>query len=95
MKKFPEGYPLKPIDSKGSELSEGDRVEILVIPEWLLNGLEEDAQNAIKSCEGQIMIIYEVDEYGFMWVAIPTIDTENNYEAHHFSMEPKNLRKVE
>ena len=95
MKEYPEGYPLEPIDAEGRSLKEGDKVEVLVIPESLFSGLEEEAQAALKSCEGQVMTIYEVDDYGFMWVAKPTLDTEEDYEAHHFSMEPKHLRRVE
>jgi hypothetical protein len=94
MKKYPDGYPLDPKDSEGNVLKEGDNVIILHIPDSLIHDLEKDAQKAIKSCEGQIMNIYEVDDYGFMWVEKPTLETEDMYESHSFSMEPKYLLKV-
>lgn len=94
MKKYPEGFPLEPNDSEGNVLKEGDNVKILHIPDWLIHDLEEDAQKAIKSCKGQIMTIYEVDDYGYMWVEKPTLETEDTYESHSFSMEPKYLLKV-
>ncbi|MCG7946638.1 MAG: hypothetical protein N0C84_09900 [Candidatus Thiodiazotropha taylori] len=92
-KDYPEGFPLESIDAEGNELKSGDTVKILRIPEWLLNNLDEDAIKIIKNCEGSLMKIYEVDEYGYMWVEKPTLDTEELYESHSFSMEPSNLVK--
>jgi len=92
-KDYPEGFPLKPYDAEGNELKTGDIVKILHIPEWLLNNLDEEATKIIKSCEWSLMTIYEIDDYGYMWVEKPILETDDEYESHSFSMEPKNLLK--
>ncbi|MEW8625313.1 MAG: hypothetical protein AB2551_06140 [Candidatus Thiodiazotropha sp.] len=92
-KDYPEGFPLEPIDAEGNELKAGDTVKKLHTPEWLLNNLDDDAIKAIKNCEDSLMKIYEVDEYGYMRVEKPTLDTEEFYESHSFSMDPNNLVK--
>jgi len=94
MKKIPDGYPLEPKDSENNLLKEGDNVKVLYIPDSLINDLEEDAKKAIKKCKGQVMNIYEVDDYGFMWVEKPTLETKNSYESYRLGMEPKHLIKV-
>ena len=93
MKKYPKGYPLKPNDNEGNILKEGDIVKIITIPEYLYKDLDNDEAKSIKSCEGEIMKIHEVDDYGFMWVEKPILETENDYESHRFSIEPVNLLK--
>ena len=41
------------------------------------------------------MKIYEVDDYGYIWVKKPTLEAEDAYESHSFIMEPKkHLLKV-
>ena len=94
-KEYPEGLPLEPIDLAGNELREGDKVKILAIPDSLLKGLEEKDQDVVKNCEGEVMTITEVDEYGYMWVKKPTLETEDQYESNSFSLEPKHLLKVD
>jgi hypothetical protein len=76
-------------------LKEGDRVRILRVPDELIRGLSEEAQHALKSCEGEVMAIYEIDEYGFTWVEKPVLEKEDRYESHSFSMKPEDLLKVE
>lgn len=78
MKKLPEGFPLKPIDSNGHEIREGDKVRVISIPDWLTKNLDEDSVTDIKNCEGAEMHAYEIDDY----------------ESHSFSMEPRNLLKI-
>ncbi|MES9859736.1 MAG: hypothetical protein ABW157_02220 [Candidatus Thiodiazotropha sp. LLP2] len=92
-KEYPEGFPLKPYDAEGSELQTGDTVKILHIPEGLLNNLDKETINIIKNCEGNLMTIYEIDDYGYMWVEKTILETDDEYESHSFSMEPKNLVK--
>ena len=95
MKEYPEGFPLSPLDSEGNALKEGDKVNILQVPDWLIHDLDEESQEVIKGCEGQLMTIYEIDDYGYMWVEKPVLETEEEYESHSFCMEPKNLLRHE
>ena len=94
-KDYPPGFPLRPCDAQGQFLREGDSVRVLRIPDELVHGLSDEAQQALKSCEGEVMTIYEVDDYGFMWVEKPVLETEDRYESHSFSMKPEDLLKIE
>jgi len=94
MKKYPEGFPLKPIDIDGNKISEGDEVRILIIPEWILQDLDSESAQIVKACEGTTMVIYEIDDYGYAWVEKISLSTEQEYESNSFSMEPSNLRKL-
>ena len=91
--KYPDGFPLKPEDAEGNVLRTGDTVRILHIPDRLLEGLDEDAVQALKGCSGELMVIQEIDDYGYMWVEKPVLKTDNAYVSHSFSLEPKYLLK--
>lgn len=93
MKNYPEGFPLEPIDSEGNEIVAGDPVRLLSIPEWLWADLDEDSALVVKSCEGKVMVIQEIDDYGYAWVQTATHDSESEYSSNSFCMEPKRLLK--
>ena len=80
-------------DSEGQKIAEGDIVKILTIPEWLVHDMDDASRKVVKSCEGTLMKINEIDEYGYAWVEKVTIQTESEYESDSFSMEPKYLLK--
>jgi hypothetical protein len=95
MKDYPEGFPLEPIDNQGNKIKEGDSVKVLVIPEWLISGLDDDAVKAINACEGKEMKIEEIDDYGYAWLRMVTLSTETECESHSFSMRPNDLLKLQ
>ncbi|MFT7561476.1 MAG: hypothetical protein ACI93R_003403 [Flavobacteriales bacterium] len=94
MKIYPEGFPLKPIDRDGNIISEGDSVKLIQIPDWLICDLDAESMHAVKSCEGTVMKIYEIDDYGYAWLEKVRLNTEDDYESNRFSMEPNNLCKI-
>ena len=55
--------------------------------------MDDASRKVVKSCEGTLMKINEIDEYGYAWVEKVTIQTESEYESDSFSMEPKYLLK--
>lgn len=93
MKNYTEGYPLEPIDSEGNQIAVGDSVKLLSIPEWLWSDLDEDTALVVKSCEGKVMAIQEIDDYGYAWVQTTTQDSESEYSSNSFCIEPKVLLK--
>ena len=93
MNKVPEGFPLPPMDVNGNLIIEGDTVKILCIPEWLVHDLDEISKNTVLGCEGANMVVYEIDEYGYVWVETVTLSTEQEYRSNSVCMEPKNLLK--
>jgi hypothetical protein len=95
MKEMPEGYPLPSIDPEGNEINVGDIIRINIIPDSLLaDYLNDDEKKTVKGCEGREMKITEIDEYGFLWVEVILLSTEDRYDTHSFSIEPKYVSKV-
>jgi len=93
MKNMPKGFPLKPIDCNGYGLKESDYVLVKTIPESLTHNLPEESQSYIKSCEGEIMKINEIDDYGFLWLELVVIENTEEYYSEKFSLEPKYVQK--
>ena len=89
--KMPEGFPLEPKDFEGNLIQEGGTVKILSIPESLIHDLDEESKHTVKNCEGTVMVINEIDDYGYAWVEKVTSKTEEEYKSNSFGMEPKNL----
>jgi hypothetical protein len=95
MKDMPEGFPLPPIDAEGNRIKEGDVVRIDTIPDSLVaDYLDDEGKRTVRGSEGKEMIITEIDEYGFVWVEVILLQTEDQYNTHSFSMEPKHITKV-
>lgn len=93
MKNYPEGFPLELFDSEGNGISAGDYVRLLSIPEWLWADLDEEPALVVKSCEGKVMVIQEIDDYGYAWVQTVAQDSECEYSSSSFCMEPERLLK--
>lgn len=91
MDNIQKDYPLIVIDREGKEIKIGDKVAVLSMPEWLVNDLDNAATTEIKSREGPVMIAYEIDEDGYVWLETMTTPTKSHYESRHFGMEPNNL----
>jgi len=92
---MPKGFPLPNIDSEGNQIKEGDIIRINVIPDSLVaDYLEEEEKRTVRECAGKEMKITEIDEYGFVWVEVILLKTENEYNTQSFSMEPKHVSKV-
>ncbi|MDH5723549.1 MAG: hypothetical protein OEY94_09540 [Alphaproteobacteria bacterium] len=89
-----EIHELDPFDSEGNILNEGDQVKILHIPEWVYGGLRQDSVEAIRACEGETMIIDEIDEHGYVWVQKIAENDNGSKRVHSFSNEPQNFLKI-
>ena len=94
LEEYTKDFPFKPFDKKGNKIELRDKVKILHIPDWLLNGLDEESINAVKACEGDVMRVDDIDEYGYIWVGITVLEIDDKSEGHMFIMEPKNLLKI-
>lgn len=86
--------PLSSLDSEGHVLKEGDSVKVVHIPQWVYGGLRSDSVAAIRSCEGDVMTIDEIDDHGYVWVQ-RIVEQDNGVKrAHSFSNEPQNFLKI-
>lgn len=91
---YPDGFPLKPVDTKGNKLVEGDRVKLLSIPEWLYGDFDSESAIELERCKGEVMDICEVDDYGYALIQKTVKDSSGQYCAIKFCMEPMRLLKL-
>jgi hypothetical protein len=82
------------MDRAGNPVSEGETVRILEIPDWLVHDLPEQEAAAVRACAGSEMIVNEIDSYGYFWVRAITSESESEYSAQSFAMEPSNVLKA-
>lgn len=93
MNKMPEGFPLEPIDCDGVRIQETDFVLVRKIPESLTHDFDQESKKHVMSCEGKIMKIDEIDDYGFVWLELVVLETGSQYVSEKFSLEPKYVQK--
>ncbi|MFA7585629.1 MAG: hypothetical protein WCY11_05445 [Novosphingobium sp.] len=55
------------MDSRGRLIKVGVEAKILTIPEWLTHDLPSEEVVELKTADGQLMKVLEVDEYGYVW----------------------------
>jgi len=86
-------YPLKSVDHSGNPLCVGDQVLILKIPLSLVYDMQEDSRKVVESCKGEVMKIYEIDQFGFVWLEKVVVETDEEYVAEKFALEPNLLER--
>jgi len=91
MNNTPKEQPLMTTDSEGKQIKVGDKVAILSMPQWFISDDSSPTTSEVKSYTGPVMIAYEIDEDGYVWLETMTRLSNNNYESHNFGMEPNNL----
>lgn len=64
---LPPGFPLAAVDASGRPIAEGSRVRIPVMPHSLIHDLPAEDVAHLRSVEGQVLPVLEIDGYGFVW----------------------------
>ena len=78
----------KPIlDINGSAVVEGSKVKLLSIPDSLLSILPEDEVKDLTTMIGEIFEVYEIDEWGGVWVQKWFNEGEEKTNSHSLSLE--------
>jgi hypothetical protein len=65
-KSLPPGFPLPSVDSAGRPIRVGARVKIESVASCA-RGLPQEDQVRLKSYEGKIFHVLEIDRYGMVW----------------------------
>jgi len=65
-KKLPPGFPLPSVDSSGRSIQVGAKVRIESVASCA-RGLPHEDQVRLKSYEGKIFQVLEIDRYGMLW----------------------------
>ena len=80
------------------EINVGDRVRLIAVPQWLLNGLPEDEQRTLIAFIGQCSQVTDKDQYGYYWIGFGGTSVGPNedatYEGHSFCVTEACLKKV-
>jgi hypothetical protein len=55
------------VDANGQPIAVGDQTRILSIPQWLTNDLPEEDVTRLRTQEGKVMRVLDVDAHGYVW----------------------------
>jgi hypothetical protein len=66
LKPLPPGFPLPSVDKDGRAIGVGAQVRILSVRSCA-NGLPAEDQARLRSYEGKILTVLEIDRYGMIW----------------------------
>lgn len=64
---LPPGFPLAAVDALGQPIVEGSRVRIPAMPHSLIHDLPAEDVARLRSVEGQVLPVLEIDGYGHLW----------------------------
>jgi len=79
-----------------SDLSIGDEVVLIKVPDWLLKDLPEDEQREILSFVGKSVKIMDVDKFGYLWIGFGSqVDhgEGSRYSGHSFAVTADCLKR--
>lgn len=70
-KPLPPGFPLHSVDHAGRALGVGAKVRIESVASCI-RGLPKEEQARLRSYEGKVFEVLEIDRYGMLWFAAET-----------------------
>jgi hypothetical protein len=76
------------VDAHNKPISAGCLVRIIKIPTWLMHDLPKQEVRRLLQCEGSIMKILEVDQYGYIWFGA-------NNEGRWFCLKQNEVEAVD
>jgi hypothetical protein len=65
-KELPPGFPLPSVDATGRTIQVGAKVRIISVASCA-KGLPAEDQTGLKSYEGRIFKVEDIDSYGMVW----------------------------
>jgi hypothetical protein len=66
LKPLPPGFPLPSVDKAGRAILVGAQVQIISVRSCA-NGLPAEDQARLRSYEGKMSTVLEIDRYGMIW----------------------------
>lgn len=80
-----------------TDISIGDRVKLLGVPDWLVHDLPADEKAEILGCVGKVAVISEIDSHGYFWIGFGSTSEDADgadYAGHSFCVSREYLQKV-
>ena len=71
------------------DVSVGDRVKLIDMPEWLVHDLPAVEQAEMRACIGQVFVVREIDPHGYLWVGFGVTSDHADaarYSGHSFGV---------
>lgn len=69
----------------------GEQVQLVALPNWLIDDLPVSEQDEMLSYVGQNTTITEIDAYGYIWIEFGNTfedDDSAHYKGHKFCVTP-------
>ena len=85
-RKLPPGFPLAAVDESGRPIVAGAKVRIVSVASCA-QGLPAEDQARLKSYEGKVLQVREIDRYGMIWF-------ESEGGTGDFSLKPREVAVV-
>jgi hypothetical protein len=86
-KPLPPGFPLPSVDEAGRAIRVGAQVRIMSVRSCAM-GLPVEDQKRLRSYEGQILSVLEIDRYGMIWFG------SDGSSSPNFSLRPEEIAVV-
>jgi len=81
-------------DKHGEPVQVGTHVRVLKISESVLAQLSESEAEAARAMEGEVLEVYEIDEWGGAWVEKTWRDSDGTPVSHALGLGPEQMEVV-
>lgn len=81
-------------DINGAAVRVGTRVRVLKISDSVLSQLSESEAEAARSMEGEVLEVYEIDEWGGAWVEKSSRAGDGTSVSHSLGLGPGQMEVV-
>jgi hypothetical protein len=81
-------------DKHGAVVRVGTRVRVLKISDLVLSQLPESEADAARSMEGEVLEVYEIDEWGGAWVEQTWRASDGTSVSHSLGLGPEQMEVV-
>lgn len=85
-RKLPPGFPLAAVDESGRAIVVGGKVRIVSVTSCAI-GLPPEDQARLKSYEGKVFQVLEIDRYGMIWFG-------SDGGSGNFSLKPREVAVI-
>jgi hypothetical protein len=81
-------------DINGAPVHVGTRVRVLKISEAVLSQLSQSEAEAARAMEGEVLEVYEIDEWGGAWVEKLSREHDGTLVSHSLGLGPEQMEVV-
>lgn len=82
-------------DINGTPVRVGTRVRVLRISDEVLSQLPESEAEAARAMEGEVLEVYEIDEWGGAWVEQSWQESDGSPVSHALGLGPEQMEVAE